>query len=108
MRKKTTILTEYAPALGMKFLKDEDKKNRTAYYWSPEMGLCIAENAIGDIGIVYKAKAPLSEDIDEALSFIESHSEDGQVSITVFCTIEGARAFVHDFFMRLTRQQEWQ
>ena len=95
--KNTTIIKEYAPA-GMKMYTDEDVKNKTTYYWKPEMGFIVAENTIGDIAMVYKTKETLSDDIDKVLSFIEEHAEDGVISINFFYSITEARAFVKKFF----------
>lgn len=103
--KNTTIITEYEPA-GAKMLMDEDKKNLTTYYWSPEMGLMVAENQIGDIGIVYKTKETISDDIDEVLEFIEENSENSDVlSINLFNSVAEAREFIRQYFKLLSGQQ---
>ena len=103
--KNTTLLKEYKEA-GMKMLTGRDEMNCTTYYWKPEMGLIIAENEIGNIGIVYKTKETLPDNIGELLKYIEFHSEDGVLSINIFDSIQDTRAFIGILFQSLTGQKD--
>ena len=100
----TTLVKEYREA-GMKMLMGRDEINYTTYYWKPEMGLVIAENEIGNIGIVYKTRETLPDNIAELLKYIEDHSEDGVLSINAFTSIKETRAFIATLFQRLKGQK---
>ncbi len=101
----TTLVKEYKEA-GMKMLMGRDAMNCTTYYWKPEMGLIIAENELGDIGIVYKTNETLPDNIAEVFNYIEAHSEDGVLSIEVFDSIWETRAFIAILFQSFTRQKD--
>lgn len=103
--KNTTLKKEYKEAGSIKMLMDRDEQNCTTYYWKPDMGLIIAENDLGDIGIVYKAKDTLSDDFDEIINYIEAHSEDGVLDINIFDSIAETRAFIEILFKSLSGQQ---
>lgn len=100
----TTLIKEYKEA-GMKMLAGRDEMNCTNYYWKPEMGLAIAENDLGDIGIVYKTKETLPDNFGELLDYIEEYSEDGALSINIFDSIKETRAFIEILFQNLKGQQ---
>lgn len=103
--KNTTLIKDYKEA-GMKMMMARDIESRTDYYWKPEMGLIIAENEIGDIGIVYKTKETLPDNIGGILAYIEAHNEDGVLSINVFTSIKETRAFIARLFQNLTGQKD--